>query len=100
MWPVAGASTRITSASRLRSICLILPRTRMSRMPGIAPATRSTMPVAMSRLDTRPRPWSARYSRRASSGVMVRARTEPAGTAESSSPSSVVAPAARRTEPA
>ena len=51
----------------------------MSRIPGMAPATRSMMPEAMSRLDTRRRPWSARYSSRASSGVMVRARTEPGG---------------------
>ena len=72
-------------------------------MPGIDPATRSTIPEDISRLDTRRRPWSARYSSRASSGVMVRARTVPGGMgrAESSSVSPIGdAPAALSTEPA
>ena len=45
--PVAGASTRIRSATPLRSICLILPRTRMSLMPGMALATTSRIPEDM-----------------------------------------------------
>ena len=51
-----------------RSSCLILPRTRMSRMPGMAVATTSRAPDDTGRLEIRPMPWSARYSRRASSG--------------------------------
>ncbi len=77
VWPVAGASTSTRSAMPLRSICLTFPRTRMSRMPGMAPATRSMIPEDSSRLEIRRSPWSARYSSRASSGVMVRARTVP-----------------------
>ncbi len=103
VWPVAGASTRIRSAMPLRSICLTLPRTRMSRMPGMAPATMSMIPEDSRRLDTRLSPWSARYSSRASSGVMVRARTVPGGMAwgRSSSSSPIgSAPAACSTEPA
>ncbi len=76
----------------------------MSRMPGMAPATRSTIPDDMRRLDTRRSPWSARYSMRASSGVMVRARTVPAGMGRARvrrpSRRSGGAPAALRTEPA
>ena len=79
MCPVAGASTRIRSATPLRSICLTLPRTRMSRIPGMAPATTSTTRTTSRRLDIRRSPWSARYSRRASSGVIVRAWTVPGG---------------------
>jgi hypothetical protein len=81
VWPVAGASTSTRSATPLRSICLTFPSTRTSLMPGMAPDTRSTIPDDISRLDTRRRPWSAKYSMRASSGVMVRARTVPAGMA-------------------
>ncbi len=72
-------------------------------MPGIDPATRSTIPEDINRLDTRRRPWSARYSSRASSGVMVRARTVPGGMGgvESASMSSIgSAPAAFNTAPA
>ena len=101
--PVAGASTSTRSASRFCSICLILPSTRMSRIPGMAPATRSMIPDDSRRLENRRIPWSSRYSRRASSGVIVRAWTVPGGiTADSStgpSPRSV-APAAWSTSPA
>ena len=43
-WPVAGASTRIRSAAPWRSRLFTLPRTRMSRMPGMAVATTSRAP--------------------------------------------------------
>jgi hypothetical protein len=76
-WPVAGASTTIRSATPSRSSCLILPRTSTSRMPGMAVETTSTTPELTSRLETRRRPWSSRYSTRASSGVIRRARTVP-----------------------
>ncbi len=46
-------------------------------MPGMAVATTSTTPEDTSLLETRWRPWSARYSRRASSGVMRRPLTPP-----------------------
>ena len=92
----------------LRSICLILPSTRMSRIPGMAPATMSTIPEDIRRLETRFSPWSARYSSRASSGVMVRACTVPGGMTAVPSPSPPAllpspandAPAARSTDPA
>ena len=61
-WPVAGASTTIRSAAPSRSSCLTLPRTRTSRMPGMAVDTTSRTPECASRLDTRRRPWSSRYS--------------------------------------
>ena len=76
-WPVAGASTTIRSATPSRSSCLTLPRTSTSRMPGMAVDTTSTTPELTSRLETRRRPWSSRYSTRASSGVIRRARTVP-----------------------
>ena len=70
-------------------------------MPGMAPATMSMIPEDSSRLEIRRMPWSARYSSRASSGVMVRARTVPLGMVRlMSSPSSASAPAARSTDPA
>ena len=47
----------------------------MSLMPGAAVATTSRAPEETSRLEMRDRPWSRRYSSRASSGVSVRART-------------------------
>jgi len=37
----------------LRSICLTLPRTRTSLIPGMALATRSMIPEAISRLEIR-----------------------------------------------
>ena len=78
-WPAAGASTTTKSTAPATpsvlacSICLILPSTRMSLIPGMAVAITSRVPVEVSRLDIRRMPWSSRYSRRASSGVRVRA---------------------------
>ncbi len=46
-------------------------------MPGIAVETTSTTPELTRRLETRRKPWSSRYSTKASSGVMRRARTVP-----------------------
>ena len=77
-WPVAGASTTIRSARASRSSCFTLPSTSTSRMPGMAVETTSRSPECASRLDTRRRPWSSRYSMSASSGVSRRARTDPA----------------------
>ena len=48
-------------------------------MPGMAVATTSSTPEDSSRFETRRRPWSSRYSTRASSGVIDRARTSPSG---------------------
>ena len=48
-WPVAGASTRIRSATPSRSSCLTLPRTSTSRMPGMAVETTSRIPECASR---------------------------------------------------
>ncbi len=76
-WPVAGASTTMRSATRSRSSCLTLPSTRTSRMPGMAVATTSTTPERDQPLGDPLRPWSARYSSSASSGVIRRARTVP-----------------------
>ena len=73
-WPAAGASRISRSAAVPRSSCLTLPSTRMSRIPGTAVATMSSAPVFTSRLEMRFIPLSPRYSRRASSGVSVRAR--------------------------
>ena len=49
----------------------------MSRIPGMAVATTSRAPDDTSRFEILFMPWSARYSSRASSGVMRRARTDP-----------------------
>ena len=49
----------------------------MSRMPGMAVATTSSAPEDTRRFEIRFIPWSARYSSRASSGVIRRARTVP-----------------------
>ena len=49
-WPAAGASSTMRSAAPLRSSCLTLPSTRMSRMPGAAVATTSSAPLATRRL--------------------------------------------------
>ena len=75
--PVAGASSSNRSAGSSRSSCFTLPSTRMSRIPGIAVATTSSAPEETRRLEKRFIPWSARYSSRASSGVILRAKTSP-----------------------
>ena len=71
--PAAGASITMRSAAPARSSCLTLPSTRMSFIPGTAVATTSSAPELASRRPMRRRPWSSRYSTRASSGVRVRA---------------------------
>ena len=50
--PVAGASTTIRSAAPASSSCFSLPRTSTSRIPGIAVAMTSSVPVWTSRLAT------------------------------------------------
>ncbi len=75
----------------------------MSRIPGMAPATMSMIPDERSRFEKRFIPWSSRYSRRASSGVIVRAWTVPGRIGTPSSMDVVAecrsAPAACRTSP-
>src|SRR5947209_4127210 len=96
-WPAAGASRTIRSAAFARSSCFTLPSTRMSLIPGAAVATTSTAPLRIRRRERRRMPCSSRYSTRATSGVIVRARTSAvpsavAGESSCSSYSSAGAP--------
>ena len=66
-----------------RSRDFTLPSMRMSLMPGAAVATTSRKPELVRRFESRRMPWSSRYSSRAWSDVIVRART-PSATSISS----------------